>query len=93
VNVKHVSISSYSDLSKLSSFVKIVHFRKFLNRNILQKVLDRCSNLEKISVSKYVFNRCDPDFIEKISKDGLNVERSVGRPNLIERLIYKNRFN
>jgi len=70
--------------------VKFVHFRKFVSRNILEKVLEICSDLEKISFSRYAFSRCDHDFIKELSQNGLDIDiskRSVGRPNLIERLI------
>ena len=88
MNQKHISISSYSDLLKLSPRIKSVHFRKFVSRNILKKVLSVCLNLERISFSRYAFSRCDSNFIEELLEMGVSIgvsRRNAGRPNLIEK--------
>ena len=89
VDIKQVSISSYSDLSKLSNRVNFVHFRKFVSKKILEKVLIDCPNLDMISFSKYAFSRCNEKILEQIQQKGVKLKISLkdsGRPNLVERI-------
>jgi hypothetical protein len=93
VSVKQVVVSSYSDLSKLSPEVKHVHFRKFISKKLLEEVLCKFKKVEKISISRYAFSRCSTKLIE-IANNKLELEiseRSVGRPNLIEKLYNLNK--
>ena len=89
VDIKQVSISSYSDLSKLSKRVNKIHFRKFISKKILRKVLINCPNLDMISFSKYAFSRCNEKILEQIQQRGVKLKISLkdsGRPNLVERI-------
>ena len=89
MNQKHSSISSYSDLSKLSHSVKFVHFRKFVSKKIIKKVLSECPNLVEISFSNYAYKRCNDDILKFINKEGVNLlisSRRAGRPNIIEKI-------
>ncbi|MEE9323095.1 MAG: hypothetical protein V3U72_00985 [Candidatus Aenigmarchaeota archaeon] len=84
---REVSVSSYSDLSKLSPSIRRVHFRKFLSKNLIERVFQICLELESISISRYAFRRCDPSCIEMLENIGLEVmvsKRGRGRPNLLE---------
>ncbi len=79
-------VSSYSDLSKLSSNIVCVHFRKFVSKRLLDKVLKSCPKLKKISLSMYAARRLDC-FSSYLSGKGLLIEfskRGSGRPNSIE---------
>ncbi|MBS3052129.1 MAG: hypothetical protein J4428_02040 [Candidatus Aenigmarchaeota archaeon] len=90
MNAKQVSISSYSDLEKLSPNIKIVHFRKFLNKKLIEKVLLKCPNIKKISCSKSAFRRNSGGFgFLEFSNIQLSVsEKDRGRPNLLEKMIF-----
>jgi len=94
VNHKHRAvISSYSDLLKLSSGIKIVHFRKFVSKRILKIVLEECSDLKVISLSKYASKRLNSNILKLILSK--NIELIIlfdkGRPNnLKQRLYYYN---
>ena len=84
---RRISVSSYSDLSKLSPFIKRIHFRKFLSKNLVRRVVQICLELESISISRYAFERCDPACIEMVEGIGLGIvvsKRGRGRPNLLE---------
>ncbi len=76
-------ISSYSDLSKISPCAKSVHFRKFVSKRLLSLVVQKCRNLQSVSVSKYAYRRLvfSHDVDVKISG------RMPGRPSAIERLV------
>jgi hypothetical protein len=88
VNVKQLSISSYSDLSKLSSDVKIVHFRKFISRRMVDMILGSCRGIKKVSLSRYASEKCNSEIIDYLTDKGLQIHisnRGNGRPNLLER--------
>lgn len=84
---KKAVISSYSDLNRLSSSISEVHFRKFLNSKMLFEVLEKCQNLEKISLSKSAHSRCHNSVLEKVNKSGMKLIISdvKGRPNMVVR--------
>jgi hypothetical protein len=87
VNAKQVSISSYSDLLKLSSAIKSVHFRKFVSERLMNRVIQKCNNLKTVHFSKSAFGRCDKRILELLNKKKINYNisrRNSGRPNLIE---------
>ncbi len=84
MNVKYVVISSYFDLSKLSSEVKTIHFRKFVSRNLLKIVLDKCPRLKIISFSRYASRRLHSDFLKSRNIEIKISRKSSGRPNLVE---------
>ena len=89
VSVKQVVISSYSDLSNLSPEVKHVHFRKFISKKILERVISKCSELEEISLSRYAYNRCASDFLNLLSQTNIEVKisaKGVGRPSIIDKM-------
>jgi Ran GTPase-activating protein (RanGAP) involved in mRNA processing and transport len=89
VNVKQLSISSYSDISKLSSETRTIHFRKFVSRKLLRIILKSCENLEKVSLSKYALQKCNPEIIDYLSKRGVAIQvsdRGIGRPSLLEKI-------
>ena len=79
-------LSSYSDVSKLSSDVKVVHFRKFVSKRILEMVMVKCSDLEEISLSKYASKRLNGKCLRLLSKNKVSVKISliIGRPNVLE---------
>jgi hypothetical protein len=78
-------ISSYSDVSKLSSSVKIIHFRKFVSSKLFRIVLEECPNLMLVSMSKYASKRLSSSILEIILKRQieLSVSEFKGRPNLL----------
>ena len=89
MNQKHSSISSYSDLSKLSHSVKFIHFRKFVSKKIIKKILSECPNLVEISFSSYAYKRCNDEILKCIYGEGVNLSvssRKAGRPNMIEKI-------
>jgi len=89
VNAKQYSISSYSDLSKISSESKVIHFRKFLSKIMIVKVLSNFKNLKSISFSKYAYRRCNKDILELIEEQGVNIiiRESKGRPSKLEKMM------
>ena len=90
LRLKQVSIACYDDLAKLSSSVKVVHFRKFLSLRLLEEVIKRCPNLKLVSFSRYAFKRCDEKVKEMLVLSGIQVlvnDRSPGRPSMLDKLI------
>ncbi|HLC58954.1 MAG TPA: hypothetical protein VJH34_00330 [archaeon] len=88
MSVKHVVISSYSDLAKLNKKVKSAHFRKFVSRKLFKAIVERCPNLERVSISPYAFRRCHLDLLVSFSKFSLQVsDGKVGRPSIIEKIV------
>lgn len=83
VNVKHVVISSYSDLSKLSSKIKLIHFRKFVSKKLLKIILNKCPRLERISLSRYAYKRFNSNLLKSKNIE-IRISKNVGRPNLVE---------
>jgi hypothetical protein len=86
VNHKHrVVISSYNDLKKIQR-AKSIHFRKFLSKKLLLKVLEIEPNLREISLSNYAFKRLSKKCLEVLSSYNIiiKVSYSVGRPSLLE---------
>lgn len=87
MNVKHLSISSYKDLEKISQKVKIIHFRKFASEKIVKWVLENHSHIKKFSFSNYAYSRSDSGIFDLIQENNIEVivrNRSPGRPNLLE---------
>jgi len=87
VNVKHLSISSYNDLKKISSSVKVIHFRKFASQKLVKWILDNHSQIRKFSFSKYVYSRSESSVFDLIKEKNVEMEvrdRIAGRPNLLE---------
>lgn len=88
MNDKQVVISSYSDLSKLAPNIRKVHFRKFISKKLLDKVLLQCPKMKNVSFSNYASKRLNDQLISFIIKKELKIEHSnsdVGRPNLLEK--------
>jgi hypothetical protein len=91
VNYKHRAVlSSYSDLYKISSNVKIIHFRKFISRKLLRIVIEKCPNLEIISISRYASKRLNSNISKIIlsRKIELIVSFEIGRPNNLKQRLY-----
>jgi len=87
VNVKHLSISSYNDVQKISSSVESVHLRKFASVKLIKKILKKNSDIAKIYCSKYVYSRSNShvfDFIENKNIEVVVQTKGPGRPNLLE---------
>jgi len=87
VNVKHLSISSYKDLKKISPKVKVIHFRKFASEKLVKWILENHSQIKKFSFSNYVYSRSESSVFDLIEKNNVEVvvrNRSPGRPNLLE---------
>ena len=90
MNEKHsLTISSYSDLDKIERNVTRIHFRKFLSKKMLLKVLGKCKRLSTITISKYAYSKCKKESIQLIKNKGIDIiiRNRCGRPSLIERLI------
>jgi hypothetical protein len=91
-HLKSESVSGYSDLSRLSSEVSHLHFRKFLSKKLVLESLKICDGVESVSLSRYAFRKCDPECMEIISRVGIDLmvsERRKGRPNLLEKNQFK----
>ncbi|MBD3155587.1 MAG: hypothetical protein GF368_02935 [Candidatus Aenigmarchaeota archaeon] len=87
MNVKHLSISNYQDIQKISSSVKIIHLRKFASIKLIKKILKKNSGIEKISLSKYVYTRSNSHVFDFIEDNDIEVSirnKGPGRPNLLE---------
>lgn len=87
MNDKHRAvISSYSDISKLSSDIKIIHFRKFISKKILKIVLNKCPDLKEISFSNYASKRLNKECKKLLSVNEIiiKISFSKGRPNALE---------
>ncbi|MFH8080438.1 MAG: hypothetical protein QXO84_00985 [Candidatus Aenigmatarchaeota archaeon] len=84
MNAKQVSISSYSDISKLNKETRIVHLRKFASKKLLKEILNKCPQLRLISLPEKLYSKHEwiKDFGVKvvISKKGL------GRQNFLEKM-------
>jgi len=72
-------ISSYSDVLKLSSKIRIVHFRKFVSKKLLKMVFEICPRLEKVSFSKYASKRIPIKMVPII----VEIYSARGRPNAL----------
>lgn len=91
-HLERISVSGYSDLSRLSGRESHIHFRKFLSKRLIIESLKLCDSLESVSLSRYALYRCGPDCIGILSGMGLSVmvsERNGGRPNLLEKNQFK----
>jgi hypothetical protein len=79
-------LSSYSDVSKLSSSVRAIHFRKFVSSKLFNMAIEECPNLKIISVSKYASKRLSSSILEIILKRQieLRVSEMKGRPNILD---------
>ena len=87
MNYKHRAVlSSYSDLYKISSNARIIHFRKFISKRLLKIILEKNSDLREISLSKYASKRLNNKCIEILSKNRIQIKVSLfrGRPNKLE---------
>ncbi len=90
MNDKQLVISSYSDLSKASPSINKIHFRKFIGRKLLERVLSSCPNAKSISVSSYAYRRLDDALLSFIRNRKLVLrisDHSPGRPNLLRRML------
>jgi hypothetical protein len=91
VNHKHRAvISSYSDISKLPSNIKILHFRKFVSKRVLSEAIERCPELKIISLSKYASKRLNSNISKLIlsRKIELRILVERGRPNNLKQRLY-----
>jgi len=89
VNYKHRAVlSSYSDLSNISSSIRIIHFRKFISKRILKIILESCPSLIVISISKYASKRLNPNILNLISDKGIELRicSERGRPNMLRNI-------
>lgn len=88
MNQKQLVISSYYDLEKISPSVKKIHFRKFISKRAIFKILTICDNIEVISLSNYAYRRNIKDIMQLIEQKRINIiiRSSKGRPNLLERV-------
>lgn len=87
MDVGHIVISSYSDVSRNPRIVKI-HFRKFLSKSLFKKTVRCYPKIRKISLSDYAFKRLDKSLCGLIKNNGIEIEfskRCLGRPNLLYR--------
>jgi hypothetical protein len=82
-------ISRYTDLPHLSRNTEAVHLRKFVSRDLLREIFDRCPELKIISMSNYAYRRaCSSGLLHILMRKHIHVEilgRGPGRPNLIEK--------
>lgn len=89
MNYKHRAVlSSYSDISKISSSIRIVHFRKFISKRMLDMILEICPSLIVISISKYASKRLNPNILNLISdkRIELRVCSERGRPTMLRNI-------
>lgn len=84
-----LSISGYSDLDRLDSSVKSVHFRKFVSVKLIRQVLELVPRLKVVSFSKYALSRAGKESLELLRERGVDVKFSkrLGRPSLIEMVV------
>jgi hypothetical protein len=75
-------LSSYSDLSKLSSNLRAIHFRKYVSKRILFSVIEACPCLEVISLSGYASKRLSSNILKIIfnRQIELRISKMRGRP-------------
>ena len=85
-----LSISGYSDLDRLNSSVKMVHFRKFVSKRLLMDVVKRTPKLKAVSFSKYAISRMRRGDMDILAGLGIEVKISkvLGRPSSLERWLY-----
>ncbi len=87
VGISKAVVSSYSDLYSISPDVKEIHFRKFVSKNLLELVVEKFSNLERITMSESAYQRLNSNMLYIVEKNKLKIEVStcIGRPSLLER--------
>lgn len=58
-----------------------MHFRKYISKQALRKVLANCPALERISMSRYASKRLSEEMLERLQRRGISifVSRRVGR--------------
>jgi len=88
VKEKHITISSRSDLSKISQYTKSIHFRKFLSRRIVNDILNH-RNVEFMSINRHIANKYQKILDEfKYKEIKIKIlKRGRGRPSLIENVL------
>jgi len=91
VNVKQVSISSYSDVPKLDLKVEIVHLRKFASKRLIEEILKKCPDLKLITLPEKLYSKSswikDYGVQVSISKKGL------GRQSMLEKMFLRASFS
>jgi hypothetical protein len=67
--------------------VKIIHFRKYVSKKIILMILERCQNIQVISMSRYASKRLNPDSLELFSKRNIEIKIMIepGRPSMLDR--------
>ncbi|MEM5777708.1 MAG: hypothetical protein QXJ06_04670 [Candidatus Aenigmatarchaeota archaeon] len=95
MNVKQVSISSYSDISKLDNKTNIVHLRKFASKKLIKNIVERCHNLQLITMPEKLYLKSK--WIEKygiaisISKKGFG-RQSILEKKFLEKMAFSMKF-
>jgi hypothetical protein len=84
VNVKQVTISSYSDICKLHKNTEIVHLRKFASRRIIKKIVESCPKIKLITLPEKLFLKS-----QWIKEYGINIsisKKGLGRQSMLEKM-------
>ncbi|MBU5688001.1 MAG: hypothetical protein KQA41_01445 [Candidatus Aenigmarchaeota archaeon] len=84
MNVKQVSISSYSDISKLDDKTKIVHLRKFASKKLIKIIIQKCCNLQLITMPEKLYFKSR--WIEKYGIAVSISKKGFGRQSMLEKM-------
>lgn len=76
------SLGDYKDLKNINSDCEEIHLTRAISKKHLEKILDRCKRLKRISTSRSTKNRLGKDAKNFLSKKkiSLYIKKEQGRP-------------
>lgn len=90
MNAKQVSISSYSDISRLDPKVEMVHLRKFVSKRLVKEILNRCPNLKLITLPEKLY--CKSSWLKDYNIAVTISKKGFGRQSMLEKMLLKASF-
>jgi hypothetical protein len=84
VKDKLLIISKSSDIVKVHSKLRSVHFRKYVSAKLIEQVLEKCPRLERISFSAYAYSRLSVDIPKSID---VVISQGRGRHSVLDKLV------
>ncbi len=76
------SLSDYKNIRNINVDCEEIHLTRAFSKKHLQKIIEKCKRLRKISVSKSTKARLSKDAISLLSKNkiSLSIKKEQGRP-------------
>ena len=91
MNAKQVSISSYSDISRLDPTVQIVHLRKFVSKRLIKEIFKRCPGIKLITLPEKLYSRSS--WLKEYGVEVAISKRGFGRQSMLEKMFLRASFS